>query len=428
MRVTITAFVASATLLAVVVGGPARAQQPAASAPTFSKDVAPILYKQCVECHRPGEAAPMSLLTYEQARPYARAIASAVANRTMPPWHADAPAGTFHNERVLSDAERQVVATWATGGALNGDPNDMPAPPTLVDGWVLGKPDVVLAMQEDYPIPARGTIQYEYLYVPTNFTEPKLVKSIEVRPGNRPAVHHVLVYYIAKPERPRAAIARGNQKHQEFPDEDQSGERPRRTDLAGATRRLVATYAPGTNPQAAPAGTAQRLEPGGVLELEMHYTTMGTAGTDRTKVGFIFSTDPEPRELRAQHFFNATMQLPAGAANVAVTTDLEFVEDATVWGLFPHTHLRGKKWDYKLALPNGETKTILSVPKYDFNWQTYYMFTEPLQVPKGSRIISTAWYDNSTANKNNPNPKVDVLWGDQTWEEMQYTGILISPN
>ncbi len=413
-------------ILAVVVAFVFLVPQRSTAQTTFSKDVAPILFKHCVSCHRPGEAAPMSLLSYEQARPYAKAIATAVTNRTMPPWHAEAPIGTFHNERILSDAERQTLVAWAGGGAVNGDPTDLPARPTFSDGWALGKPDVVLEMQEDYPIPARGTIQYEYLYVPTNFAEAKLVKSIEVRPGNRAAVHHVLVYYIAKPERARAPIARGNQKDQEFPEEDTPGSRPRRTDLDGATRRLVATYAPGTNPQASPAGTAQRLEPGGTLELEMHYTTFGTAGTDRTKIGFVFSNESAPRELRAQHFFNAAMRLPAGAANVPVTTDLEFLEDSTVWGLFPHTHLRGKRWSYMLQLPNGDKRTILSVPKYDFNWQTYYMFTEPLQVPKGSKIISTAWYDNSAANRNNPDPSVEVLWGDQTWQEMQYTGVLLS--
>ena len=143
----------------------------------------------------------------------------------------------------------------------------------------------------------------------------------------------------------------------------------------------------------------------------------------------LLSKEPSAaRGARRQHFFNGTLTLPAGAADVAVTTDLEFLQDATVWGLFPHTHLRGKKWEYTLELPNGETKPILSVPRYDFNWQTYYMFSEPLQVPKGSKIVSTAWYDNSAANKNNPDPKVDVMWGDQTWEEMQYTGILLSPN
>jgi len=288
----------------------------------------------------------------------------------------------------------------------------------------------VLEMLEDYRIPATGTIQYEWFYIPTNFAEAKWVKSLEVRPGDRAAVHHVLVYYRAKPDGKVPPIARGNQKHQSNPPPDEPGvsAHPRRTDLTGMPPRLVATYAPGTNPQVAPAGTAFRLEPGGVIELQMHYTATGKPTSDRTKVGITFASEAPPREVRAQHFMNMGMRLPAGAANVAVTTDLQFLQDATVWGLFPHTHLRGKRWAYTLELPSGEKKSILSVPRYDFNWQTYYMFREPLQVPKGSRIVSTAWYDNSAANKSNPNSKVDVLWGDQTWQEMQYTGILLSLN
>jgi hypothetical protein len=370
----------------------------------------------------------MSLLTYEQARPYARAIANAVTNRTMPPWHADAPAGTFHNERSLTDRERETLAAWAAGGAPNGDPGDLPPQPRFTEGWSLGTPDVVFEMAEDYLIPASGTIRYEWLYIPTHFSEPKWVKSIEVRPGNRAAVHHVLVNYRARPDGKSAPIARANQKDQSNPPPEEPGisEHPQRADLKGMPARLVATYAPGTNPQVAPPGTAFRLEPGGIIELQMHYTTTGQATTDRTKVGLTFSTEPSPREVRAQHFMNLGLRLPAGASDVAVTTDLALLQDATVWGLFPHTHLRGKRWAYTLELPNGEKKSILSVPKYDFNWQTYYMFAEPLQVPKGARLVSTAWYDNSAANRNNPNPKVEVLWGDQTWQEMQYTGVLLS--
>ena len=372
----------------------------------------------------------MSLLTYQQVRPYAQAITNAVLSRTMPPWHADAPAGTFHNERSLSEEERTVLTAWSAYGAPNGNPNDLPPLPVFMDGWSLGKPDVVLEMLEDYRLPPKGTIQYEWFYIPTNFTEPKWVKSIEIRPGNRAVVHHVLVYYRAKPDAKLPPVARGNSKHQSNPPPDEPGvsQRPRRTDLTGMPPRLIATYAPGTNPQVAPAGTAFRLEPGGIIELQMHYTATGLPTSDRTKLGLTFATDPSPREVRAQHFMNMTMKLPAGAADVAVTTDLEFLRDATVWGLFPHTHLRGKRWAYTLELPNGETRSILSVPRYDFNWQTYYMFKKPLQVPKGAKIVSTAWYDNSPANRNNPNPKVDVLWGDQTWQEMQYTGILLSPN
>jgi hypothetical protein len=423
MRAMRTLFVAVAAVIFL-------APQSAAAQTTFSKDIAPILYKHCVSCHRPGEIGRMSLITYEQARPYAKAIANAVANRTMPPWHAEAPAGTFHNERILSDAERQTLIAWAVGGAVNGDPADLPAQPTFSDGWSLGKPDVVLEMQEDYRIPAKGTIQYEWFYIPTNFTDAKWVKSVEVRPGNRAVVHHVLVYHRAKRDDRAVSLVRGNPKHQSDlpPDEPGVSEHPQRRDLRGMPARLVATYAPGTNAQVSPAGTAFRLEPGGLIELQMHYTATGTSVSDRTKIGITFATDAQPREVRAEDFFNGRLKLPARTADVAVTTDLEFLQDATVWGLFPHTHLRGKRWSYALQLPNGEKKSILSVPRYDFNWQTYYMFKEPLEVPKGSKIISTAWYDNSAANKSNPNPDVDVLWGDQTWQEMQYTGVLLSPN
>ncbi|HJR59700.1 MAG TPA: hypothetical protein VJ813_09890, partial [Vicinamibacterales bacterium] len=192
-------------------------------------------------------------------------------------------------------------------------------------------------------------------------------------------------------------------------------------------RRLLATYAPGTAFQLAPAGTAFRLEPGGIIELQMHYTTKGEPASDRTKVGLIYAKEAAPVELRPGQFINGSFTLPAGAADVAVDADVEFLQDATIWGIFPHTHLRGKKWEYKMILPDGTSKTILSVPKYDFNWQTYYMFKEPLKVAKGAKIVATAWYDNSAGNKSNPDPKSDVKWGDQTWEEMQYTGLLFTP-
>ena len=406
---------------------PQYAPKPATGAPTFAKDVAPILYKNCVGCHRPGEIAPMSLLTYEDARPWAKSIRDEVSDGTMPPWHADAPHGSFLNERRLSEAEKDTVVKWANGGAPKGDDKDMPPLPPLADGWSLGKPDAVFEMEKPYELPADGTIQYEYFYIPTNFTEPKWVKSIEVRPGNREVVHHVLVYYRAQPDLQRTPVFRQNPEVARTPQERAEGVRnnPARRDLP--PRRLLATYAPGTSFQVAPEGTAFRLEPGGVIELQMHYTTKGEATTDRTRVGFTFAANAAA-ELRPGQFINGSFTLPAGAANVEVQADAEFLQDATVWGIFPHTHLRGKKWDYKMILPDGTSKTILSVPNYDFNWQTYYMFKEPLKVPKGAKIISTAWYDNSPANKANPDAKVDVKWGDQTWEEMQYTGLLFTPS
>ena len=412
---------------------PARGEQAsptvADTAPTFSRDVAPIVFKNCVSCHRPGESAPMSLMTYADARPWARAMTRRVTEGSMPPWHADAETGTFENERRLTVEEKAVIARWADSGAPEGDPKDLPAAPTFANGWSIGTPDAVFTMTEDYTVPAKGTIEYEYFTIPTNFTEAKWLQAIEVRPGNRALVHHVLVYYQAPPDGSTAAVAgvlEFNTQDSRTPPPTTGGiaTRPRQRGIG--QRRLIATYAPGTAPQAFRPGTAMRLPPGGVIELQMHYTANGTAGTDRSTVGMIFAKEPPATEIRATQFLNGQFTIPPGAADHRVDTDIGFREEVTLWGVFPHTHVRGKRWHYTLVLPDGTKKPLLSVPNYDFNWQTYYMFKEPLQLPKGARILSSAWYDNSAANRSNPDPTAAVKWGDQTWEEMQYTGLLLS--
>ena len=399
-----------------------------AAVPTFTKDVAPILYANCVTCHRPGEIGPMSLLTYEDARPYAQAILEEVGQGHMPPWHAEAPEGTFLNERRLSAADKNTLLKWAGGGAPKGNPADMPAAPLFAEGWQLGQPDAVFEMKEPYSVPASGEIAYEYFYLPTNFTEAKWVKSIEVRPGMRAAVHHVLVFYRSSPDQVQPTVIRRNAEQMRETSPPKFGNSPPKAPSTPTERqRLIGTYAPGTNPQVMPAGTALRLEPGGVIELQIHYTAFGEAVKDRTRVGITFAKEAAPREIRPTHFFNNTLVLPAGANDVKIDADVSFVADTTLWGIFPHTHLRGKKWQYVLELPDGTKKIVLDVPRYDFNWQTYYMFKEPLQIPAGSKLVASAWYDNSVTNKANPDPKVTVKWGDQTWEEMQYTGLLFSP-
>jgi len=411
----------------VAAQGQAQNRPGQATVPTFSKDVAPILYKNCVTCHRPGEIGPMPLLTYEDAKPYRSEIRDHVATGQMPPWHANAAPGTFVNERRLTAAEKDTIVRWADGGAPQGNAADMPAKPKFAEGWQLGQPDVVLEMEKAYSVPASGEIPYEYFYIPTNFKEPKWIKSIEVRPGVREAVHHVLVFYRSEPDSTQPAVIRRNAAQGREPIPAAFGSSPPRRPMTPNERqRLISTYAPGTNPQVMPEGTALRLEAGGAIELQMHYTAFGTASQDRTKVGIIFAKEPA-REVRPMHFFNTTLELPAGASNVQVDADISFVAPATVWGIFPHTHLRGKKWQYNLELPDGSKKTILDVPNYDFHWQTYYMFKQPLEIPAGAKLVSSAWYDNSASNPANPNPKVTVKWGDQTWEEMQYTGVMFSP-
>jgi hypothetical protein len=426
LKFAVAGAVCTLSLGVVMLAGPGKESwRDAGDVPTFTKDVAPILYRDCTSCHRPGEIAPMSLLTYEDARPYARAIAEEVEAGHMPPWHAEAPAGTFLNERRLSDADKATILRWATGGAPKGNPADMPAPPPYAEGWQIGTPDAVFEMTEPYKVPAAGIIAYEYFYIPTDFTEPRWVQAIEVRPGARAVVHHVLVFYRAKPDQPALPVLRLNQQQMRLPPPTSLGSQPPRRD--GTPGRLIATYAPGTDPHVLAPGTALRLEPGGVFELQMHYTAVGQEALDRTKIGLIFSKDPSPREIRVSQYFNAQLVLPAGQAAVRIDADVSFVRDTTLYGIFPHTHLRGTRWLYVLELPDGTTQTILDVPRYDFNWQAYYMFARPLHIPAGARLVSSAWYDNSKANRFNPDPTVDVRWGDQTWEEMQYTGLIFSP-
>jgi len=416
-----------AATIAVAVGVGVAAQSNTSAIvvpPTFTRDVAPILYAHCVECHRPGEVAPMSLLTYQEARPWARSIAQRVREGVMPPWHAEAPEGTFRNERRLSAAEKETIERWVQAGAPEGHPSHLPQPPTFATGWRIGEPDAIFEMQEDYPVPAEGTVQYEHFYIPTNFTSERWVQAIEARPGNRALVHHILVYYEAPRDQRQEPVLQRNRDESRLPEGGAQGLRPERD--SGLPSQLLATYAPGTNPQVFPAGTALRLAPGGTLHLELHYTTTGTAGTDRSRVGIVFAKTPPAEDLRASEFLNGTFTIPAGDANHEVSATVGFARDATLWGLFPHTHLRGKRWTYELTLPDGTTRPLLSVPRYDFNWQTYYMFAEPVRVPKGAIIRSTAWYDNSAGNRSNPDPGRDITWGDQTWEEMQYSGLLYS--
>ena len=410
----------------IVATGDSQTAAPAAPqpVPTFTRDVAPILYKNCVQCHRAGEIAPMSLITYAEVRPWARAIRKATADGVMPPWHAEAPEGTFENDRRLSAIDKQTIARWVEGGAPEGAPGDLPARPVLVDGWRIGTPDAVFEMQEDYAVPASGTVEYEYFYIPTNFTEARWLQAIEVRPGNRGVVHHALAFYLAPPEGPRPApVLKFIPEHVKLPPRAPGKRPPQHRDLPG---RVLTTYAPGTDPQVFRPGTALRLAPGGIIELQMHYTANGKAGTDRTKIGMIFAKEPPLHELRPAQFLNATLSIPPGAANHRVDTEVGFLQDVTVWGVFPHTHVRGKRWEYSVALPDGTVTPLLSVPRYDFNWQTYYMFKQPITLPKGARILSSAWYDNSDRNPSNPDATAEVRWGDQTWEEMQYTGFIYS--
>jgi hypothetical protein len=405
-----------------------------ASSPTFSRDVAPILYKHCTTCHRPGEAAPMSLLTFEEVRPWARAIRERVQSGAMPPWHADPAHGKFQNDRRLSADEKDTIARWVTAGAPAGDPAHPPAQPTYAEGWTIGVPDAIVSMPAPYDVAAQGEIPYQYFEASTNFTEDRWVQALEIRPGDRSVVHHVLVYARHPEMTSRTPVFRAKNppgpmsprmKHQ-LAEAMARGGQP--TEAQQATRRgpLMAQTAPGTPATVFKPGSALLVKAGTVLTFQIHYTTNGKPTSDRTRVGFVFAKQPPAAEVRAAAMINARFMIPAGASDHPVESALEFLEDVTIYSLVPHTHLRGKRWEHRLVYPDGREEILLAVPTYDFNWQTEYIFAEPLKVPKGAILKAVAHYDNSTGNKANPDPTQAVYWGDQTWEEMQYTAISYS--
>jgi len=421
----------------IVVGAAAHQDQtvPTANVPTFTKDVAPILYKNCTSCHRPGEIAPMSLLTYEDARPRAKAIRDEISAGTMPPWHADAKVGHFLNERRLSDADRNTLLRWAAGGAPKGDPKDQPPIPKYTDGWTIGEPDLVLTLPQEYKVPADGFVEYEYLEVPTNLKEDRWVQALEVRPGNRAVVHHVIVYArTPQPERRPAAFraAQGMDipaGQSGGPEEPEGQKRTRGQSLFPPPRRLgpsIGGFAPGTSAAVYEPGTAMLLRAGTTLILQMHYTPNGTATTDRTRVGIKFAPAVPKEELRLTALVNGALKIPAGAPDYSLDAEMTTTADVTLRQILPHTHLRGKSWEYTVTYPDGRNEVILSVPKYDFNWQTSYVFAEPLKLPKGSKLRAVAHYDNSAGNDSNPDPTVEVHWGDQTWEEMMFSSLVYS--
>lgn len=423
-----TIALASLTLAASLFAAAAPLAEGPTTVPTFSKDVAPILYKNCTHCHRDGEIAPMSLLTYEDARPYAKAIIDEIGGGTMPPWHADPKVGHFKNDRRLSDTDRATLLAWAKNGAPKGNPADLPPAPRYVEGWQIGEPDVVLQMPVEYKVPNKGQIEYEYFEIPTNFTEDKWVQAVEVRAGNRAVVHHVIVYVRSpQPERRPAGVrfAEG----MDLPKEDPAAPKVRGVSLFPRPERIGAIIggsAPGGSGLQTEPGSALLIRAGSTIVLQMHYTANGKRATDRTRVGFIFAKQPPTEELRVATLVNGAFRIPAGAANHEVTAEMTTTADITVRRMRPHTHLRGKDWHYTATYPDGRTEPILAVPMYDFNWQTEYVFAEPLKLPKGTKIRAVAHYDNSTANKSNPNPKADVRWGDQTWEEMMFTSFVYS--
>jgi hypothetical protein len=406
--------------MALVVLAVVAANAAAPAGITFNRDVLPILQKNCQSCHRPGEAGPMSLLDYQSTRPWAKAIKAAVLEKKMPPWFADPKYGHFSNDRRLSSVDIRTLVSWVDSGAPEGDPKDKPPPLRWNPGWNI-RPDVVLAMPQPYTVPARGTLQYAYVVIPTGFTKDTWVTAGEIRPSARAVVHHMSA--IVRPPgapwlrdaRPGVPYIPNEASHEGQPDSNdpQAG-------LIDQSDEFLVGYAPGMQPQRFDIDHSAKLIPAGSdIVLQIHYTTNGkTAVQDQTRIGLTLAKEPP-----AKRFYSATAlswhwEIPPGDPDYEGHARMTFGEPVELVFLQPHMHLRGKDMTIRLVYPTGENEVLLSVPHYSFAWQVIYYLAKPLQLPMGTRVEVTAHWDNSANNPNNPDPAKTITWGNQSWDEM----------
>jgi hypothetical protein len=365
---------------------------------TFHGDVAPILWTHCVECHRPGQIGPMSFLDADEATGWAPQIAEVVTEGRMPPWHASARHGRFRNERRLTETEKRTLELWAATGAKAGDPKDAPPPPVFADpDWKIGRPDLVLDLPEEQPIPAEGVVPYRYVPLDPGFTEDFWVQAVEVRPTSRAATHHVIAYLLPPGMSPRDAL--------------RSPEGVLSLDGLGG-------YAPGSDPMDLPDGEGVRVAKGSTLLFELHYTPVGKATSDRTRVAVRFSRVPVKRVIETGAAMNFGFRIPPRRPDATFQARHRFRAPAEILTLTPHMHMRGRSFRYELERGDGTRQVLLDVPRYDFNWQHTYVLREPVRAAAGDVLRVTAVFDNSKDNPFNPNPDVWVTWGEQTFEEM----------
>jgi hypothetical protein len=360
--------------------------------PTFTRDVAPILYARCVTCHRAGEVAPMALLTYEDARPWARSIKTKVVARQMPPWFADPHVGAFANDPRLTETEISTVARWVDGGAPQGDPKDLPRLPPFTEGWQLGEPDHIIELPE-VQVPASGGDYFPTPSITVDLKEDRWIRAIEIRPSNRAVTHHSVIF--------SANIAAGLSN-------------------ASGLFDVLGVWAVGTPATVYPEGSGRWVRKGQMLRTNLHYHPNGTPQTDRTRIGLYFGKGELKKEVAAALAGNITFQIPPGASDFELRAVYIVDQDIDVVSLFPHMHLRGKDMKMTATFPGGRQETLLNVPAYDFAWQLFYYPKSRISLPKGTRVDLVAHYDNSVANKNNPDPTKPVTFGEGSTSEMMF--------
>ena len=386
----------------------ARADNP----PTFAKDVLPIIQQHCQTCHRPGEAAPFSMLTYASTRPWAAAMKEAVKTSKMPPWFADSRYGSFTNGNTLTHTEIKTISDWADAKAPEGDPNDMPQPVKWVEGWQIGRPDTIYQLPIPFDVPASGVVDYQHIIVPTGFTKDTWIQAAEVRPTDRRVVHHIIAFI----REPKSNWFRNEPPGRFFiAPQVKTKEQP---DTSALPSDFLVGYAPGQPAEVLQPGQAKLIKAGSDIVFQVHYTPNGHPTRDQTRLGIIFAKEPPKERVLTLSATNGTFLIPPGDPDYRVDATFELATQVSLSGLHPHMHGRGKDFLYKLVYPTGESQIILSVPRYNWHWQNWYTLQKPIVLPKGTKIECVAHFDNSPNNPDNADPKRFVPWGEQSWDEM----------
>jgi thiol-disulfide isomerase/thioredoxin len=374
---------------------------------TYHNRVSRIIQQKCEGCHRVNGLAPMPLQNYSQVFERRAVVSFMTASRRMPPWSANPKVGAWANDASLSKSELADLLSWVKAGAPQGKVDEAPLKRAYVPGWEMGKPDAIVQITDTFRIPAQGVVQYKYAYVKTNFDSDRWISGMEIHPTAPKVVHHVLVF-LEEPGRK---------------DMNDPTRKPGDPAPSGGIDGFFAATAPGSPAAIFPLGAAKRLPKGAWLKFQIHYQPNGTEQVDQTRMGLMFADDSTAvngkfAEVVSRSAFSTRFAIPPGDPNYQVVASTTFRTAGTLLSLFPHTHLRGKAWKIELVNPDSTKTLLLDVPRYDFNWQTFYTFKKPVRVLPGQRLIATAWYDNSKENPFNPDPTKTVRFGEQTFEEM----------
>ena len=369
---------------------------------SYAAQVAPILEQKCFGCHSTGNIGPIKFTNYEKVHGVADMIQEVVLARRMPPWHADRHYGAFSNDSSLTLAEARTLLRWIEQGASRGegeDPLKAAVPPST--DWALGKPDVIVSLPEVEKIPATGVLEYRHIKVKAPFEEDVWIKGVIAKPGNSRVVHHIIVR-VREPGR--------------------KGDNPDDAFLIG--------WAPGAPEIYFPEGTGKFIKKGSILDFEMHYTTSGREEEDQSSIGLYLHKEKPAMQLKTHAAYSTDFEIPPGVSAHTTMAKYVFEQDSYLFDMSPHMHLRGVNFKFEALYPNGKRETLLSVPRYDFKWQHTYRLKEPKRMPKGTWIICTGAFDNSSGNPSNPNPKIPVYWGDQSFNEMfiGFMGVAAIPN